>query len=410
MSFTEVPGIRVPIRMWTDPTQVEDAAMQQLRNTSGLPWIHGLAVMPDVHYGKGATVGSVIAMRDAISPAAVGVDIGCGMAAVRTSLVAADLPDGLGPLRSQIEKAIPVGFGAHRAAVDVRQLRDLPADASTGWDTFWKGFDELDPAVAHRRDKAGVQLGTLGGGNHFVEVCLETGPDGEPIDDAPVWLMLHSGSRGIGNELAQAHIERARSLPHNAGLPDRDLAVFVAHTPQMAAYRRDLFWAQEYAHRNRAVMLALLQGVVRKSFAARRPPVTFGAPISCHHNYVAEEVHDGVDVLVTRKGAIRAGTGDLGIIPGSMGTGSYIVRGLGNPASYCSASHGAGRRMSRNSARKRFTTDDLAAQTAGVECRKDSGVVDEIPAAYKDVREVVAAQTDLVEVVSRLRQVVCVKG
>jgi tRNA-splicing ligase RtcB len=410
MGFTEVPGIRVPIRMWTDPAGVEDAAMKQLRNTTALPWIHGLAVMPDVHYGKGATVGSVIALRDAISPAAVGVDIGCGMAAVRTSLTATDLPDDLGRLRAAIEKAIPVGFGAHRDAVDVRRLRDLPADTVAGWDAFWAGFDELDPAVARRREKAGVQLGTLGGGNHFIELCLETAPDGSPLADAPVWLMLHSGSRGIGNELAQAHIERARSLPHNADLPDRDLAVFVAHTPQMAAYRRDLFWAQEYARRNRAVMLALLQGVVRTFFRIQGTAVSFGDQISCHHNYVAEEVHDGVEVLVTRKGAIRAGRGDLGIIPGSMGTGSYIVRGLGNPASFCSASHGAGRRMSRNAARKRFTQADLAAQTAGVECRKDGGVVDEIPAAYKDVREVIAAQADLVEVVTQLRQVICVKG
>jgi len=222
--------------------------------------------------------------------------------------------------------------------------------------------------------------------------------------------MLHSGSRGIGNELAQAHIDRARSLPHNADLPDRDLAVFVAHTPQMDAYRRDLFWAQEYARRNRAVMMALLQGVVRRVLGRAGRAAGFDEPISCHHNYVAEEVHDGVEVLVTRKGAIRAGRGDLGIIPGSMGTGSYIVRGLGNPASFCSASHGAGRRMSRNAARKRFTPSDLAAQTAGVECRKDSGVVDEIPAAYKDVRAVIAAQSDLVEVVAQLRQVVCVKG
>jgi tRNA-splicing ligase RtcB (3'-phosphate/5'-hydroxy nucleic acid ligase) len=412
MSYTEVPGVRVPIRMWTDPAGVEDAAMRQLRNTTTLPWIHGLAVMPDVHYGKGATVGSVIALRDAISPAAVGVDIGCGMTAVRTSLVADDLPDGLGPLRASIEKAIPVGFAVHRDAVDVAPLRDLPADVAGGWAAFWARFDDLDRSVANRLERARVQVGTLGGGNHFIEVCLETGEDGEPLGDgrAPVWLMLHSGSRGIGNQLAQAHIDRARSLPHNADLPDRDLAVFVAHTPQMEAYQHDLFWAQEYARRNRAVMMALLQSVVRRSLRAAGRPVAFDEAISCHHNYVAREVHDGVEVLVTRKGAIRAGRGDLGIIPGSMGTGSYIVRGLGNPASFCSASHGAGRRMSRNAARKRFTAADLVAQTAGVECRKDGGVVDEIPGAYKDVREVIAAQHDLVEVVARLRQVVCVKG
>ncbi|MDQ1289443.1 MAG: hypothetical protein QG622_3009 [Actinomycetota bacterium] len=409
MPYTEVPGIRVPIRMWADPDGVEMSAMQQLRNTTGLPWIHGLAVMPDVHYGKGATVGSVIALRNAVSPAAVGVDIGCGMASVRTSLTATDLPDDLARLRTSIEDAVPVGFHGHARPVDVTGLRDLPV-ADAGWDTFWSRFTELDGAVSDRRKKAFEQMGTLGGGNHFIEVCLETGTDGEPLPDAPVWIMLHSGSRGIGNLLARAHIERARGLPYNADLPDRDLAVFLADTPQMEAYRHDLFWAQEYARRNRAVMLALVQDVVRRFFDARGLTVTFGETISCHHNYVAEEVHDGVEVLVTRKGAIRAGTGDLGIIPGSMGTGSYIVRGLGNPASFCSASHGAGRRMSRTAARKRFTQDDLAAQTEGVECRKDAGVVDEIPAAYKDVREVIQAQSDLVEVVHQLRQVVCVKG
>ncbi|MBK6870539.1 MAG: RtcB family protein [Kineosporiaceae bacterium] len=426
MSFVEVPGVRVPIRMWADPNQVEDAAMRQLRNVTSLPWVHGLAVMPDVHYGKGATVGSVIAMREAISPAAVGVDIGCGMAAVRTSLTAADLPGDLSRLRTAIEAAIPVGFAGHAEPVDVARLRPLGGDPATtaDWDRFWAGFDDLDASVTHQRAKARAQLGSLGGGNHFIEVCLEVGARDEagvPIDEgaAPVWLMLHSGSRGIGNLLAQAHIERAMTLPHNADLPDRDLSVFVADTPQMAAYRRDLFWAQDYARRNRAVMLALLTGVVRDFFAASKQKraggrrglaVGFGEPISCHHNYVSEEVHDGVEVLVTRKGAIRAGSGELGIIPGSMGTGSYIVRGLGNPASFCSASHGAGRRMSRNKARKTFTEADLATQTAGVECRKDRGVVDEIPGAYKDVRAVIAAQSDLVEVVHQLRQVVCVKG
>ncbi|MFJ6194495.1 RtcB family protein [Micromonospora sp. NPDC092111] len=399
MAFTPLPGTKAPVRVWTDPYGIEPQAAQQLRNIGALPWVQGVAVMPDVHFGKGATVGSVIAMRQAVSPAAVGVDIGCGMSAVRTSLTVADLPDNLGPLRSAIEAVIPVGFAKRDDPVDPRRVRGLE---QAGWDAFWRRFDELDRKVAPLEHRARHQLGTLGGGNHFIEVCVEQdGPDA-----GQVWLMLHSGSRNIGKELAERHIAVARTLPHNADLPDRDLAVFLAGTPEMDAYRRDLWWAQEYARRNRAVMLALLCGVVRDGF----PDVGFGEPISCHHNYVAEESYDGVDVLVTRKGAIRAGRGDLGIIPGSMGTGSYIVRGRGNPDAYCSASHGAGRRMSRGQAKRTYSTADLVRQTAGVECRKDAGVVDEIPGAYKDITEVMARQDDLVEVVAHLKQVVCVKG
>ncbi|MBW4701296.1 MULTISPECIES: RtcB family protein [unclassified Micromonospora] len=399
MAFTPLPGTKAPVRVWTDPYGIEPQAAQQLRNIGALPWVQGVAVMPDVHYGKGATVGSVIAMRQAVSPAAVGVDIGCGMSAVRTSLTAADLPDNLAPLRSAIEAVVPVGFAKRDDPVDPRRVRGLE---QRGWDDFWGRFSTLDRKVAQLESRARHQLGTLGGGNHFIEVCVEQdGPDA-----GQVWLMLHSGSRNIGKELAERHIGVARALPHNADLPDRDLAVFLAGTPEMDAYRRDLWWAQEYARRNRAVMLALLCGVVRDTF----PQVSYGEPISCHHNYVAEEHYDGVDVLVTRKGAIRAGRGDLGIIPGSMGTGSYIVRGRGNEDAYCSASHGAGRRMSRGQAKRTFTVDDLAVQTAGVECRKDTGVVDEIPGAYKDITEVMAQQDDLVEVVAHLKQVVCVKG
>ncbi|GAA1467005.1 RtcB family protein [Nocardiopsis exhalans] len=395
MSYTEVPGERVPIRMWADPAQVESAAMDQLRNVTRMPWTHGLAVMPDVHYGKGATVGSVIAMRDAVSPAAVGVDIGCGMTAVRTGLTAERLPDDLGPLRSALEAAIPVGFNSHDVPVDPARI---PGLKGTGWDGFWGGFDDLASAVHPRHERARRQMGTLGGGNHFLEVCLD--------DDGAVWLVLHSGSRNIGKELADHHITQAQALPHNQDLPDRDLAVFLTGTPEMDAYRRDLFWAQDYARRNRDVMMGLACQVL----ANRIPGTTFEQRISCHHNYVAEETYDGVDVLVTRKGAIRAGSGDFGVIPGSMATGTYIVKGLGNPASFNSASHGAGRRMSRNKARKTFTEADLIEQTKGVECRKDRGVVDEIPAAYKDLESVIEAQTDLVEVVAHLRQVVCVKG
>jgi tRNA-splicing ligase RtcB (3'-phosphate/5'-hydroxy nucleic acid ligase) len=339
----------------------------------------------------------VIAMRGAVSPAAVGVDIGWGMSAVKTSLTAGDLPGDLSRLRSKIEQAIPVGRGMHDEPVDPGRLHGYP---TAGWDDFWARFDGVAETVKFRRERARKQMGTLGAGNHFCEVCTDT--------EGSVWLMLHSGSRNIGKELADHHIGVAQKLPHNQDLADRDLAVFVADTPQMAAYRHDLFWAQEYAKHNRAVMMGLLTDVVRKEFRKAKP--RFEPVISCHHNYVAEEQYEGVELLVTRKGAIRAGTGDYGIIPGSMGTGSYIVKGLGNRASFHSASHGAGRRMSRNAARKRFSARDLEEQTRGVECRKDSGVVDEIPGAYKPIEQVIDQQRDLVEVVAKLKQVVCVKG
>lgn len=397
MSYVEIPGAKVPIRLWTDPASVEEGALQQLRNVATLPWIKGLAVMPDVHYGKGATVGSVIAMRGAVCPAAVGVDIGCGMSAVKTSLTANDLPGDLSRLRSKIEQAIPVGRGMHGDPVDPGRLHGF---AVGGWDGFWERFDGVAGAVKFRHERAEKQMGTLGGGNHFVEVCTDS--------TGSVWLMLHSGSRNIGKELAEHHIGIAQKLPHNQGLVDRDLAVFVADTPQMAAYRNDLFWAQEYAKYNRSIMMALLKDVVRKEFKKAKP--TFEPEISAHHNYVAEERYDGMDLLVTRKGAIRAGSGEYGIIPGSMGTGSYIVKGLGNEKAFNSASHGAGRRMSRTAAKRRFSTKDLEEQTRGVECRKDSGVVDEIPGAYKPIEQVIDQQRDLVQVVAKLKQVVCVKG
>ncbi|MFE9792112.1 RtcB family protein [Streptomyces goshikiensis] len=397
MSYVEVPGAKVPIRMWTDPASVEPGAMQQLHNVATLPWIKGLAVMPDVHYGKGATVGSVIAMKDAVCPAAVGVDIGCGMSAVKTSLTANDLPGDLSALRSKVERAIPVGAGMHRDPVDPERLYGFPVE---GYGGLWERFDYLADEVKFRRERAMRQLGSLGQGNHFWELCID-------MSDS-VWIMLHSGSRNIGNELAEHHIGIARGLSHNQGLVDRDLAVFLAKTPQMQAYRNDLFWAQEYAKYNRAAMMSLSKEVIRKEF--RKAKVSFGEEISCHHNYVAEERYDGMDLLVTRKGAIRAGSGDYGIIPGSMGTGSYIVKGLGNAKSFNSASHGAGRKMSRTAAKKRFSARDLAEQTKGVECRKDTGVVDEIPGAYKSIEQVIDQQTDLVEVVAKLKQVICIKG
>jgi len=396
-----LPGAKAETLMWARVEDVEQQALDQLRNISRLPWVHGVRVMPDVHLGKGATVGSVVAMRNAVSPAAVGVDIGCGMQAVRTSLTTADLPDDLRALRLAVERAIPVGFSAHESMPDVRRL-GLNHGRFAGWDRFWSEFGTLHPAVQDRERKAKQQMGSLGSGNHFLELTSD--------DDGQVWLMLHSGSRNIGKEIAERHIYKAKGLDHNLGLPDRDLAVFLAGTAEMDAYLSDLYWAQEYAARNRAVMMALFCRVVRDAFAKRGLEVEFGEQISAHHNYVAQETYDNVDLIVTRKGAIRAGSGEYGLIPGSMGTGSYVVRGLGNEASYCSASHGAGRRMSRSKAKKTFTLDDLAAQTAGVECRKDAGVIDEIPGAYKDLESVIEAQTDLVEVVARLTTLMCVKG
>ena len=393
-----LPGAAADTLMWAHPFDVEPAALEQLRNISRLPWVHGLRVMPDVHLGKGATVGSVVAMRDAVSPSAVGVDIGCGMTAVRTDLTADDLPDDLKTLRHAIERAVPVGFHAHAETPDVGRL----GLAERGWSSFWSGFRDLHDKVQDRESKAMKQMGTLGGGNHFIEVTVD--------DAGRIWLMLHSGSRNIGKELAERHIAVAKGLDHNLDLPDRDLAVFLAGTPQMDAYLRDLYWAQDYAARNRAVMMALVREVVTGFFGRLGRHVGYDPEISCHHNYVAQETYDDVDLVVTRKGAIRAGRGDYGLIPGSMGTGSYVVKGLGNEQSYCSASHGAGRRMSRTKAKKTYTVDDLAAQTSGVECRKDAGVLDEIPGAYKDLESVIAAQTDLVQVEARLTTLLCVKG
>jgi tRNA-splicing ligase RtcB (3'-phosphate/5'-hydroxy nucleic acid ligase) len=395
MPSTTINGDRVPIRLWAPAHEVEAQALRQLKAVASLPWVaHHVAVMPDVHVGRGATVGSVIALRGAVAPAAVGVDIGCGMAAVKTSLCARDLPENLKKLRLEIEAAVPVGRGLHAIPVWEACGEDVAAEGKT----LMGGFSDLEPAVHRLVHRASAQLGTLGGGNHFIEVCLDT--------EQAVWLMLHSGSRHIGAALAEYHMEKARRLFHNQELPDPDLAVFIADTPAFDAYRRDLFWAQKYAALNRSVMLWRVQGALRRLF--RR--VRFEAPISCHHNYVAEERHFDEDLLITRKGAIRAGQGELGIIPGSMGTKSFIVRGKGNPLSFESASHGAGRRMSRTQAKQSYTVKDLELQTKGVECRKDRGVIDEAPKAYKNIERVMDQQSDLVEIVAELKQVVCVKG
>ena len=393
MSLARLRGQTVDVRLWTPVDEVESQALTQLRNIASLPWVAHVAVMPDVHFGKGATVGSVIGMRGAVSPAAVGVDIGCGMGAVRTSLVASNLPESLRGLRDDLEDAIPVGFDSHDALVKPQDPR-LKGEVND----LLGGFDDLDPAVKDLGGRAAKQLGTLGGGNHFIELCVDT--------EQRVWLMLHSGSRNIGKSLAEVHMSRAKKLKHNRALADPDLAVFLAGTEEMAAYRRDLEWAQRYAMINRRLMFDLYMQLMRRRF----PQVHFDDPVLCHHNYVAEETHHGEALLVTRKGAISARAGQLGVIPGSMGTRSYVVRGLGNAESLHSASHGAGRKMSRGEAKRQFSVKDLAEQTTGVECRKDGGVLDEIPGAYKPIEQVMEYQKDLVEIVAELKQVLCVKG
>lgn len=399
MCVSELNGKNVPIKLWTDYNEVESQALDQLKNIAALPWVFKhVAVMPDVHFGKGATVGSVIAMKNAVSPAAVGVDIGCGMAAAKTNLKASDLPDSLSALRHQVEQNIPVGFNSHKEEIFTKLQCFKHGSGKVLKENILSEFDNLSEHVHNLKSKAMTQVGTLGGGNHFLELCID--------ENDKVWVMLHSGSRNIGKELAEYHINIAKKLSHNVYIPDRDLAVFIADTPEMKSYRYDLFWAQRYAYLNRLTMMELYLGALRKFF----PAIAILEQITCHHNYVSEEIHFGENVIVTRKGAISAKSGEMGIIPGSMGTKSYIVRGLGNPNSFNSASHGAGRKLSRGAAKKQFTDKDLYEQTLGVECRKDSGVIDEIPAAYKNIEKVMGYQRDLVEIVHELKQVMCVKG
>jgi tRNA-splicing ligase RtcB len=367
--------------------------IQMAKNVASLPFIFKhVALMPDVHLGKGALVGSVVATKEAIIPAAVGVDVGCGMSALKTPFRAEQLEGKLKQIRKDIEAAIPVGFNQNKSA-----------DKSVlNWQG-WQEFKNLHSGVQDLEGKAMKQLGSLGGGNHFIEVCLDTHDQ--------VWLMLHSGSRGIGNQLAQCHIHTARGIAKLAEthLPDPDLAYFVAGTPEFAAYWHDLQWAQNYARFNRDVMMDRFKQIVEKHLAGGKSTKPL-LSVNCHHNYAEKEVHFEEEVYVTRKGAVRAQENDYGIIPGSMGAKSYIVKGKGNAESYCSCSHGAGRTMSRNKAKNHFTLDDLIQQTQGVECRKDEGVLDEIPGAYKPIEQVMAHQSDLVEVVATLKQVVCIKG
>lgn len=384
------------LKMWTDGVPVEGHAVAQLMNIVKLPFIHEhVAVMPDVHIGIGATVGSVIPTRAAIIPAAVGVDIGCGMCAVETSLTASDLPASLATLRSAIEAEIPVGK-ANNASVD--------CDTEQLWtNRFEDGFQWLRETHSKISTKthASQQIGSLGGGNHFVEICLD--------EEDRVWVMLHSGSRGIGNRIGTYFIEKAKKQAARDGvsLPDQNLAWFDEGSADFADYVRAVAWAQDFAAANREVMLKRVLKVMRKSFKGFKAKKQ---AVNCHHNYVAREHHFGADVWVTRKGAVRAGEGELGIIPGSMGARSFIVRGKGNADSFASCSHGAGRVMSRSAAKQSFTLAHHRAATEGVECRKDAGVLDETPGAYKDIDAVMAAQTELVDVVHTLKQVVCVKG
>jgi tRNA-splicing ligase RtcB (3'-phosphate/5'-hydroxy nucleic acid ligase) len=396
-----------PVKMWTKGVPVEDAAKIQLTNTAKLPFIFKhVAAMPDVHLGKGSTIGSVIPTKGAIIPAAVGVDIGCGMMACKTTLTASDLPDNLSQMRAAIEKAVPHGMSPKQRGRPVRDKGSWetpPTAVDVFWAELFPGFERITQKYPRLKNTNNYRhLGTLGGGNHFIEVCLD--------EANAVWFMLHSGSRGVGNAIGTLFIEKAKEdmRRHFINLPDEDLAYFPEGTEHYTDYVESVGWAQKFARANREAMMVAVIAAVRSVIA--KPFETHIEAVNCHHNYVEEETHFGEKVLVTRKGAVRAGVGELGIIPGSMGAKSYIVRGKGNPESFESCSHGAGRAMSRNEARRRFTRDDHIKATEGVECRKDNDVIDEIPMAYKDIDAVMLAQQDLVDVVHTLKQVVCVKG
>lgn len=399
------PTGAAPIKAWVRGVPFDEKSRAQLANVARLPFIHKwVAAMPDVHFGIGATVGSVIPTFGAIVPAAVGVDIGCGMMATLTTLTAKDLPDDLGPLRSAIERAVPHGAGKSRKSRDSGSWGSAPERVERAWSELADGHARI--VSKHRAIKnasAMNQLGTLGGGNHFIEVCLD--------ESDRVWFLLHSGSRGVGNKIGTYFIELAKKDMHHAlgNLPDKDLAYFTEGAEHFVDYVDAVSWAQSFAAANRRLMMQSVVEATRKLGGIPQFRTDLVA-VNCHHNYVQREHHYGADVFVTRKGAVRAGVGELGIIPGSMGARSFIVRGKGNPESFESCSHGAGRAHSRTKARELFTLDDHRESTAHVECRKDSGVLDETPAAYKSIEDVMNAQKDLVEVLHTLRQVVCVKG
>ncbi|MGI9328414.1 MAG: RtcB family protein [Pseudomonadales bacterium] len=404
-NYEVMAGQNVPIKSWTRGVAFEDEARAQLRNISSLPFIHKwIAVMPDVHLGKGATIGSVVPTIGAVIPAAVGVDIGCGMMAVRTSLVASDLPDELSGVRTAIEQAVPHGRSARaRGSRDKGAWGNVPEDVARAWTPLADKFAELmarHPVLKNTNNV--IHLGTLGTGNHFIEMCLD--------ERESVWLMLHSGSRGVGNRIGTHFIERARKEMQRwqINLPDADLAYLPEGSEGFAEYIEAVEWAQQFARINREVMMVRVIDAVRGALG--RPFEARLQAVNCHHNYVNREVHYGEEVLVTRKGAVSAQAGQMGIIPGSMGARSFIVRGLGNAESFSSCSHGAGRVMSRTKAKKLVSLAEHVLATEGVECRKDAGVIDETPSAYKDIDAVMAAQVDLVEIQYTLKQVVCVKG
>lgn len=401
-SYDVIEGARLPIKAWTRGVQVEDAARQQLINLASMPFIHKhVAAMPDVHWGMGATVGSVIATKGAVIPAAVGVDIGCGMMAVRTSLRASDLPDNLHAIRSAIEAAVPHGRSDNGGPNDIGARRE-PVTLNVTMSSRLEKIVSKHPKIGQSAARAPFHAGTLGTGNHFIEICLD--------EEQRVWVMLHSGSRGIGNRIGSHFINLAKEDMRRwfINLPDADLAYIPDGSQLFGDYREAVEWAQQYARLNRELMmdatLNALSDELGRSFESGEEAV------NCHHNYVAWERHFGENVMLTRKGAVSAKEGELGIIPGSMGAKSFIVRGKGNRDSFCSCSHGAGRSMSRTEARRRFTLEDHAQATAGVECRKDDDVLDETPSAYKSIDAVMAAQSDLVDIVHTLKQVICVKG
>lgn len=394
---------RVPIKLWTDGVQVEDAAMQQLRNVASMPFVNPhVAAMPDVHWGMGATVGSVIPTEKVIIPAAVGVDIGCGMMATRLNLTASDLPDTLSSIRSAIEAAIPHGRTDNGGPMDRGAWGDVAISNQMGALDGLAAIIAKHPKLERASKRAPHHLGTLGTGNHFIELCLD--------ESQRVWVMLHSGSRGIGNAIGTYFINLAKEEMTRwmIALPDADLAYLPEGSQYFSDYIEAVHWAQGFAMANRQHMMNSALFAIEQSLG--RPIESDLEAVNCHHNYVAKENHFGRNVWLTRKGAVRAREGDLGIIPGSMGAKSFIVRGKGNPHSFCSCSHGAGRSMSRAEAKRRFTVEDHVAATLGVECRKDVEVIDETPAAYKSIDAVMAAQADLVEIVHTLKQVVCVKG